>query len=149
MLAPRLAALWLLLDREFGAAEAMAQMGLPVVLLKLDALNRMFGIALLIALIADRHLFRRAAQPLRGRRDPVAGGRRGVGAVRGRLVQLRRAPPSLAARGGVGRVCVADASSGASGARLLIWHGLEGLLFLVGVAFQLSAGAAKVRYLRG
>ena len=33
-------------------------------------------------------------------------------------------------------------NSSRSGARMLIWFGLEGLLFLVGVAFQLSAGAA-------
>jgi multicomponent Na+:H+ antiporter subunit D len=44
-------ALWLMLDREFGAAQAARQMGLPVVLLQLDALNRIFGIAMLIALI--------------------------------------------------------------------------------------------------
>jgi hypothetical protein len=47
-----IAALWLMLDRDFGAAAAAAQMGLPVVLFDLDALNRIFGIAMLIALIA-------------------------------------------------------------------------------------------------
>ena len=30
-----------------------------------------------------------------------------------------------------------------AGVRLLIWHGLEGLLFLAGVAFHLSAGSAR------
>lgn len=46
-----LLALWLLLDHEFGAAAAVAQMGLPVRLLVLDPLNRIFGLGMLLALI--------------------------------------------------------------------------------------------------
>ena len=42
-----LAAIWLMLGGQFGVRSAMAQMGLPVVLLNLDALNRIFGIAML------------------------------------------------------------------------------------------------------
>jgi hypothetical protein len=34
-------ALWMMLDRDFGAAAAAGQMGLPVVLLDLDALDVM------------------------------------------------------------------------------------------------------------
>jgi multicomponent Na+:H+ antiporter subunit D len=136
-----LAALWLLLDREFGAAAAMAQMGLPVVLLNLDALNRIFGIAMVIALIAigifsgaRRNRYEDAAILL------LAGGALCALFV-GDLVSFVAAA-SLA---GLAAAWVAFASpiEGASGAgaRLLIWHGLEGLLFLVGVAFHLSAGA--------
>ena len=47
-----LLALWLLLDRDFGAAAARAQMGLEVVPVNLNALNRVFGIGSLIVLIA-------------------------------------------------------------------------------------------------
>ena len=45
-------------------------------------------------------------------------------------------------------VVLASPLPGANGAgvRLLIWHGLEGLLFLAGVAFHLSAGEAKTHF---
>ncbi len=136
-----LLALWLLLDREFGAATAMAQMGLPVVLLKLDALNRSFGIALLIALIAlamysgaRRNRFEDAAILF------LAGG--AVSALfLGDLVSFVAA----AALAGLAAAALVFASplegANRAGVRLLMWHGLEGLLFLVGVAFHLSAGA--------
>ncbi len=135
-----LLALWLLLDYEFGAAAAMAQMGLPVVLLDLDALNRSFGIALLIALIvigmysgARRNRFEDAAILL------LAGG--AVSALfLGDLVSFVAA----AAVAGLAAAWVVFASpvegANRAGVRLLMWHGLEGLLFLVGVAFHLSAG---------
>ncbi|MBL8545608.1 MAG: hypothetical protein JNL81_04045 [Hyphomonadaceae bacterium] len=136
-----LAAFWLLLDHEFGAASAMAQMGLPVVLLNLDELNRIFGIALLIALIAigiysgaRRNRYEDAAILL------LAGS-----AVSALFVGDLISFVAALALGGLAAAWVTFASplEGASraGARLLIWHGLEGLLFLVGVAFHLSAGA--------
>jgi multicomponent Na+:H+ antiporter subunit D len=136
-----LLALWLLLDREFGAATAMAQMGLPVVLLNLDALNRIFGIALLIALIAigiysggRRNRYEDAAILL------LAGS-----AVSALFVGDLVSFVAAAALGGLAAAWVVFASpvegANRAGARLLIWHGLEGLLFLVGVAFHLSAGA--------
>lgn len=136
-----LLALWLLLDREFGAATAMAQMGLPVVLLNLDALNRIFGIALLIALIAvgihsggRRNRYEDAAILL------LAGSVVSALFV-GDLISFVAA----AALAGLAAAWVVFASpvEGASraGARLLIWFGLEGLLFLVGVALHLSGGA--------
>lgn len=142
IVASALTALWLLLDREFGAASAMAQMGLPVVLLNLDALNRIFGIALLIALVAlgifsggRRNRYEDSAILL------LAGSVVSALFV-GDLVSFVAA----AALGGLAAAWVVFVSpiEGASraGARLLIWHGLEGLLFLVGVAFHLSAGAA-------
>lgn len=134
-------ALWLMLDREFGAAEAMAQMGLPVVPLNLDALNRIFAIALLIALVAlslytgaRRHRFEDAAILM------LAGGSISALFV-GDLILFVGA----AAFAGLASAWTVSASSseGASraGARLLIWTGLEGLLFLVGVALHLTAGA--------
>jgi len=136
-----LAAFWLLLDHEFGAASTVAQMGLPVVLLNLDELNRIFGIALLIALIvigiysgARRNRYEDAAILL------LAGG-----AVSALFVGDLISFVAALALGGLAAAWVVFASpiEGASraGARLLIWHGLEGLLFLVGVAFHLSAGA--------
>lgn len=141
IVASALAAFWLLLDHEFGAASAMAQMGLPVVLLNLDELNRIFGIALLIALIvigiysgARRNRYEDAAILL------LAGSSVSALFV-GDLISFVAA----LALGGLAAAWVVFASpiEGASraGARLLIWHGLEGLLFLMGVAFHLSAGA--------
>lgn len=136
-----LAAFWLLLDHEFGAASAMAQMGLPVVLLNLDELNRIFGIALLIALIvigiysgARRNRYEDAAILL------LAGS-----AVSALFVGDLISFVAALTLGGLAAAWVVFASpiegANRAGARLLIWHGLEGLLFLVGVAFHLSAGA--------
>jgi multicomponent Na+:H+ antiporter subunit D len=133
--------MWLLLDNEFGAASAVAQMGLSVVPFNLDALNRVFGIAFLIALVllsiyasARRNRFEDAAIML------LAGGAVSALFV-GDLVSFVAA---LAVAGlSAAWLVFASPQPGASGAgvRLLVWHGLEGLLFLVGVAFNISAGA--------
>ena len=136
-----LLALWLLLDHEFGAASAMAQMGLPVVLLNLDALNRIFGIALLLALIivaiysgARRNRYEDAAILL------MCGGAVSALFV-GDLISFV-ASASLAWPSSAWLVfCSTLEDANRAGGRLLIWHGLEGLLFLVGVAFHLSSGA--------
>lgn len=139
-----LTSFWLLLDYEFGAAATMAQMGLPVVALNLDELNRIFGIALLIALIAigiysgaRRNRYEDAAILL------LAGSAVSALFV-GDLILL----VATLTLGGLAAAWVVFASplegAGRSGARLLIWHGLEGLLFLVGVAFHLSAGAQAI-----
>lgn len=143
IVATALGSFWLLLDHEFGAAATVAQMGLPVVLLNLDELNRIFGIALLIALIAigiysgaRRNRYEDAAILL------LAGS-----AVSALFVGDLISFVAALALGGLAAAWVVFASplAGASraGARLLIWHGLEGLLFLVGVAFHLSAGAQE------
>ncbi|MFZ2029333.1 MAG: proton-conducting transporter membrane subunit [Vitreimonas sp.] len=134
-------AIWLMLDREFGAAATMAQMGVPVVLLNLDPLNRIFGIAMLIATVliaiysgARRNRFEDAAFLL------LAGGAVSALFV-GDLVSFVAAA-ELAALAMAGVVFASTAEgAGASGVRLLIWFGLEGLLFLVGAALHLSAGA--------
>lgn len=141
IVASALAAFWLLLDYEFGAASAMRQMGLPVVLLSLDELNRIFGIALLIALIvigiysgARRNRYEDAAILL------LAGSTVSalfVGDWISFVATLALA--GLAAAWAVFSSPLEGASR--SGARLLIWHGLEGLLLLVGVAFHLTGGA--------
>ncbi|MBI3438888.1 MAG: hypothetical protein HY054_09640 [Proteobacteria bacterium] len=134
-------AIWLMLDREFGAAATMAQMGLPVVLLNLDPLNRIFGIAMLIASVlialysgARRNRFEDSAFML------LAGGAVSALFV-GDLVSFVAAA-ELAALA-MASVVFASTSEGAaaSGVRMLIWFGLEGLLFLVGSALHLSAGA--------
>lgn len=144
IVAAALAAFWLLLDHEFGAGGAMVQMGLPVVPFKLDELNRIFGITLLIALIvigiysgARRNRYEDAAILL------LAGS-----AVSALFVGDLISFVAALALGGLAAAWVVFASplEGASraGARLLIWHGLEGLLFLVGVAFHLSSGTAAL-----
>lgn len=138
-----LAALWMLLDRDFGAAAAMAQMGLPVILLDLDTLNRIFGIAMLIALIIGaaysggrRHRYEDAAILL------LAGG-----SVSALFVGDLLSFVAAAAVAGLAAVWTTFSSPrpGASeaGARLLVWLGLEGLLFLIGVALQLAAGGGR------
>jgi multicomponent Na+:H+ antiporter subunit D len=148
MVASALAALWLLLDHEFGAAAAMAQMGLPVVLLNIDALNRIFGIAMMIALIpigifagARRNRYEDAAILL------LAGCAMTALFV-GDLVSFVGVI-ALAGLAGAWVVFAApNEAANKAGVRLLIWHGLEGLLFLVGVAFHLSAGVEGVAIAR-
>ncbi|ANP44909.1 proton-conducting transporter membrane subunit [Candidatus Viadribacter manganicus] len=141
IVAAALISFWLLLDYEFGAAATMAQMGLPVVLLNLDELNRIFGIALLIALIAigiysgaRRNRYEDAAILL------LAGS-----AVSALFVGDLISFVATLTLGGLAGSWVVFASplegAGRSGARLLIWSGLEGLLFLVGVAFHISVGS--------
>lgn len=141
-------AMWLLLDHEFGAAAAVAQMGLQVVLLNLDALNRVFGIGFLIALVliaiysgARRNRYEDAAILV------LAGGAVSALFV-GDLVSFVAAM-SLAGLASAWLVFASD-QPGASGAgvRLLVWYGLEGLLFLVGVAFHVSAGAENSVFAR-
>ncbi|MBX3430735.1 MAG: hypothetical protein KF779_14220 [Hyphomonadaceae bacterium] len=141
-----LGAFWLLLEHEFGAAAARSQMGLPVVLLKLDELNRIFGIALLTALVAlgiysgaRRNRYEDAAILL------LAGSAVSALFV-GDLIISFVATLSVA---GLAAAWVVFSSplEGASraGARLLIWHGLEGLLLLVGVAVHLSSGVSATQ----
>jgi len=139
-----LAAMWFLLDYQFGAASAIAQMGLPVVLLNLDALNRIFGIALLIALIAlsiysgaRRNRYEDAAILM------LVGGSVSALFVGDLIIFVATAAlAGLAASWTVFASPIENANR--AGVRLLIWHGLEGLLFLVGVALHLTAGAASV-----
>ncbi|MDX2274673.1 MAG: proton-conducting transporter membrane subunit [Hyphomonadaceae bacterium] len=133
--------MWLLLDNEFGAASAVAQMGLSVVLLNLDALNRVFGIGFLIALV----LLAIYTSGRRNRLEDAAITLLAGGAVSalfvGDLVSFVAAL-ALAGLSATWLLFVAPVAGAAgAGARLLIWHGLEGLLFLVGVAFHISAGA--------
>jgi multicomponent Na+:H+ antiporter subunit D len=133
--------MWLLLDNEFGAASAVAQMGLSVVLLNLDALNRVFGIAFLIALV----LLALYASVRRNRFEDAAIMLLAGGAVSALFVGDLISFVAAFALAGLAASWLVFASplAGASGAgvRLLVWHGLEGLLFLVGVAFHISAGA--------
>ena len=133
--------LWLLLDREFGAASAVAQMGLAVVLLDLDALNRVFGIAFLLGLVliaiysgARRNRYEDAAIMT------LAGGSVSALFV-GDLVSFV-ASISLA---GFAAAWVVFAGrrprASGSGVRLLVWCGLEALLLLGGVAFTIASDA--------
>jgi len=139
-----LAAMWFLLDYQFGAANAIAQMGLPVVLLNLDALNRIFGIAMLIGLIAIA-LYSGAR---RNRYEDAAILMLSGGAVSALFVGDLIIFVASAALAGLAASWTVFASplenANRAGVRLLIWHGLEGLLFLVGVALHITAGAARV-----
>jgi multicomponent Na+:H+ antiporter subunit D len=137
-----------LLENDFGAAAAVRQMGLPVVLLDLDALNRIFGIALLIALIA-------IAIFAHGRRNRVedsailimAGGAVSALFV-GDLVSFVAAAALSGLAGAWTVFCSQQEGSARAGARLLVWNGLEGLLLLVGVAFHLAASGGNSAFTR-
>ncbi|MEZ6024250.1 MAG: proton-conducting transporter membrane subunit [Hyphomonadaceae bacterium] len=143
-----LLALWLLLDREFGAAARVAQMGLPVVLLNLDALNRIFGIALLLALI----IIAVFSSSRRNRYEDAAILSLAGGTVSALFVGDLISFVAAAAFAGLAAAWTVFASplpgANRAGVRLLIWHGIEGLLFLVGVAFQLRAGAESSVFAR-
>ncbi len=141
-------AMYLLLDRDFGAASAVAQMGLTVVLLNLDALSQVFGIAFIAALL----LLALYSAPRRSRFEDAAILLLAGGAVSALFVGDLVSFVAAASVAGLAAVWVVLASPlpGANGAgvRLLIWHGLEGLLFLAGVAFHLSSGSAKNEFER-
>jgi multicomponent Na+:H+ antiporter subunit D len=143
-----LLALWLLLAGEFGAAAAMAQMGLPVVLLSLDALNRIFGIGMLIALIA----LALYSSGRRNRYEDAAILMLAGGAISALFVGDLISFVAAAALAGLAAAWTVFASplAGANraGVRLLIWHGLEGLLFLVGVALHITAQAGNAELTR-
>jgi multicomponent Na+:H+ antiporter subunit D len=136
-------ALWLMLDRDFGAVVAAQQMGLPVVVLDLDALNRIFGIAMLLALI----IIGLCTSARRNRSEDAAILVLAGGSVSALFVGDMVSFVAAASLAGLAAAWVTFASplpgAAQSGARLLIWFALEGLLFLVGVAFQLSAGAGS------
>lgn len=133
------AAMWLLLEPEFGAGDAVAQMGLAVVPRTLDELNQVFGIAFIAAAImlalytsARRNRYEDSAIML------LAGS-----AVTALFVGDLVSFVAATALAGLASAWVVFASpeenAGAAGARLLIWCGLEGLLFLAGVAFHVSS----------
>jgi len=142
------AALMLLLSRNFGAEEAIAQMGLPVVLLDLDALNRIFGIAALIALMA----FAIFANARRHRYEDSAILMMAGGAVSALFVGDLVSFVAAASLAGLAAAWIVFCSpleeARRAGVRLLVWNGLEGLLLLVGVAFHLSSGSSGTVFAR-
>lgn len=143
MAAAALLSLALLLEHDFGAADVIAQMGLPVVPLYLDALNRIFGLTLLIALICIA-IF---AHARRNRVEDAAILVMAGGAVSALFVGDLVSFVAAAALSGLAAAwlvfCSPLEGAARAGARLLVWNGLEGLLLLFGVAFHLSAGAGS------
>jgi multicomponent Na+:H+ antiporter subunit D len=143
-----LLALWLLLYRDFGVGGAGAQMGLRVVPLSLDALNRIFGIAMLIVLIALA-IYTRAR---RNRYEDAAILILAGGAASALFVGDFVFFVAAAALAGLAAAwtvfCSPLPGANRAGVRLLIWHGLEGLLLLVGVALHVTAQAGNVELMR-
>ncbi len=139
------AALWVVLGRDFGVAGFIRQMGVQMATLQLDALNQVFGIALLITLMligaytsGRQNRFEDAAILT------LAGG--AVSALfAGDHLILFVAAASLA---GLGAIWVVFTSSHPdaprAGGRFLVWHGLESLFFLVGAALHLVAHGEAV-----
>ncbi len=139
------AALWLVLGRDFGVAGFVRQMGVEMATLQLDALNQVFGIALLITLMligaytsGRQNRFEDAAILT------LAGGAVSALFVGDHLI-LFVAAASLA---GLGATWVVFASSHPdaprAGVRFMVWHGLESLFFLVGAALHLVAHGEAV-----
>jgi multicomponent Na+:H+ antiporter subunit D len=118
------------------------------VLLDLDALNRIFGVALLIALIA-------LAIFAHGRRNRVedsailimAGGAVSALFV-GDLISFVAAAALSGLAGAWVVFCSQREGAARAGARMLVWNGLEGLLLLVGVAFHLAASGGATAFTR-
>lgn len=139
-------ALWLLLDREFGAANAVAQMGLPVRLLVLDPLNRIFGLGLLLALV----ICAIASNTRQNRFEDAAILFAYGGAVSalfvGDFVSFIAAMSLSGLAGAWVVFCSSLEGANRAGGRTLIWRGLEGLLFLVGLAFHLAASEARSEF---
>lgn len=139
-------ALWLLLDHEFGAAATVAQMGLPVRLLVLDPLNRIFGLGLLLVLVivaiasnARQNRFEDAAILL-------SYGSALTALFVGDLVSFIAAMSLSGLAGAWTIFCSPLDGANRAGGRALIWRGLEGLLFLVGLAFHLAASEARSEF---
>ncbi|MGE3142350.1 MAG: proton-conducting transporter membrane subunit [Hyphomonadaceae bacterium] len=140
MVAAAIGALGLLLSPDFGRYDAFAQIGLQMVPLNLDELSQVFGLAfigatILIALYGgarDRR-FEDAAILL------LAGAATAALFV-GDLVSFVAAAALAGLAAAWIVFCVDDERAQRAGARLLLWQGLEGLLLLAGVAFQLSDG---------
>ncbi len=135
-------AIVLMLGREFGAAETMAQMGLPVVLLNLDPLNRIFGIAMLIASVlialysgSRRNRFEDGAFLL-------ARGQRRLGLVRGRPRELCGGSRACGPGDGGRRVRVERGGGGRVGGAApgLVWLGRLALRRWRGAAFVCGSG---------
>lgn len=146
MAAAAFIAMALVLGPELGATAAIEQMGLPMVPLDLDSLNRIFGIGLLIALV----LITIYSSARRNRYEDAAILLLFGGAVSALFVGDLVSFVAAASLAGLAAAWVVFCSpvEGASnaGVRLLIWHGLEGLLFLVGVAFYLSTHGANASF---
>lgn len=136
-------ALWLLLGNEFGAVAAIAQMGLPVILLEIDELNRVFGLAILIAACAIAI----GTQSRVNRYEDAALLMVMGGAVSALFLGDYLSFMAAAAVSSLGVALVAFASptpdAGRAGARSLVWYGLESLVFLLGVALHLAAGGGQ------
>lgn len=134
------AAMWLLLTPDFGAYDPFGQIGLTVVPYTLDALNQVFGIAFITATL----LVSVYASERRSRYEDAAILLMAGGATSALFVGDLISFVAAAAVAGIGAAWVVLASdrpgAGDAGVRLLIWHGLEGLLFLAGVAFRLAHG---------
>ena len=139
--ARRVLAIWLMLDREFGAAShhgADGRAGHPAQSRSAEPYLRhrdadRDG--------TDRALFRRRRNRFEDSAFLLLAGGAVSALFVGDLVSFVAAA-ELAALAMAGVVFASTAEgAGASGVRLLIWFGLEGLLFLVGAALHLSAGA--------
>src|SRR5262245_15338409 len=148
MASAALLTLGLLLYRDFGGVVFGAQINLRMEPVNLDALNRIFGIAMLIVLIAVA-IYSRAR---RNRYEDAAILMLAGGAVSALFVGDFVFLVAAAALAGLAAAWTVFASPlpGASpaGVRLLIWGGLEGLLLLVGVALHITAHQGSVELRR-
>lgn len=139
MVLAAIAAMWALMEPEFGGTASIAQIGLRFVPFHLDALNQVFGLAFVAcAIVLGVYSGARRARVENAAILLLAGAATTVLFVGdlasviafGAIAGLASAWVALVAR---------QPGAGAAGVRLLVWNGLEGLLLLVGFALYLAS----------
>ncbi len=141
-----LASMWLIFTPEFGAYDAFGQIGMVIVPFALDELNSVFGVAFLTATIflavyVDAHASRQECAAL-----ALLAGASVAALFVGDFLSFVAAM-SLASLAGAWIVYSPEAREGERVVvRMLIWQGLESLLYLAGAAMIVSreAGGAPL-----
>ncbi len=140
MLAASAACVALIFARDFGDYDRFAQIGLTVVLLRLDALSQVFGLACAIGAI----LMAMATSGRVNRHEDAAifllGGAATTAAFAGDLISFIAATELCGVAGAWVLLAGGGRAALPAGVRFLMWQGLGGLLLLTGVAFHLADG---------
>jgi multicomponent Na+:H+ antiporter subunit D len=134
-------AIFLLFSPGFGEGGAMAQLGLELAFLRLDALSQIFALAIAILTVA----LGMGAFSRQDRLEDVAllthMGGACVGVCAGDIITFVAAA-ELSALAGVALIASRGQSGRHAGLRLLAWHALAGALLLAGAAFHLAGGGS-------
>lgn len=140
MVAAGLGALALLMAPDFGRYAAFAQIGLQMVPLRLDALNQVIGLAFISVAVLTAIYASGRDNRLEDAAILLLAGAATSALFVGDLVSFVAALELAGFAAAWIVFSAGGAAAQAAGVRLLVWQGLEGLLLLAGVAFQLSDG---------